>query len=111
MRYAFESGLPDPGLKQAFILDFLTGAAAAACLVQIIAPERIDDWGLPGRTFVAMRPHFWPIADKEEAGKTSGDGRLVSVYVWRVEIRWICTKWCICTDDNRTAVTSRDLAG
>ena len=60
MRYAFESGLPDPGLKQAFVLDFLTGAAAAACLVQIIAPDRIDDWGLPGRVFMTMRSHFWP---------------------------------------------------
>jgi hypothetical protein len=68
MRYAFESALPDPGLKEAFVLDFLTGAAAAACLVQIIAPERIDDWGLPGRIFSAMRPHFWPIADDEQAG-------------------------------------------
>jgi hypothetical protein len=68
MRYAFESGLPDPGLKQAFVLDFLTGAAAAVCLVQIIAPERIDDWGLPGRIFSAMRPHFWPTADDEQAG-------------------------------------------
>ena len=38
------------------------------CLVQIIAPERIDDWGLPGRIVSAMRPHFWPTADDEQAG-------------------------------------------
>ncbi len=68
MRYAFESGLPDPGLKQAFVLDFLTGSAAAACLVQIIAPERVDDWGLPGRIFMAMRPHFWSTASDEQVG-------------------------------------------
>jgi hypothetical protein len=36
--------------------------------VQIIAPERIDDWGLPGRIFMAMRSHFWPTADDEQAG-------------------------------------------
>ena len=59
LRYGVESGLPDPGLKEAFVLDFLTAAAACLCLVQIIAPHRIHDWGRPGQIFFACQDLFW----------------------------------------------------
>ncbi len=57
--YGVESGLPDPGLKEAFILDFLAAAVACLCLVQIIAPHRIHDWGRCGQIFFACQAFFW----------------------------------------------------
>ena len=59
LRYGVESGLPDPGLKEAFVLDFLTAMAACLCLVQIIAPHRIHEWGRPGQIFFACQEFFW----------------------------------------------------
>jgi hypothetical protein len=59
LRYGVESGLPDPGLKEAFVLDFLTAMEACLCLEQIIAPHRIHEWGRPGQIFFACQEFFW----------------------------------------------------
>ncbi len=59
LRYGVESRLPDPGLKEAFILDFLTAAAASLCLLQMVAPRRVPHWGRPGQILFACHEHFW----------------------------------------------------
>ena len=51
LRYAAETRLPDPALKQAFILDFLTAVNACLCLLQMVAPDRPEHRGRPGQIF------------------------------------------------------------
>jgi len=59
LRYAAETRLPDPALKQAFILDFLTAVNASLCLLQMVAPDRAEHWGRPGQIFFACDELFW----------------------------------------------------
>jgi hypothetical protein len=59
LRYAAETQLPDPALKQAFILDFLTAVNACLCLLQMVAPHRPEHWGRPGQIALACDDLFW----------------------------------------------------
>jgi hypothetical protein len=73
VRYAVESGLPDPGLKEAFVLDFLTAVAAAMCLVGIVAPHRSRAWGRAGEVCFAAKGLFWT-ADNDRCAPDSTFG-------------------------------------
>lgn len=59
LAYAVESRLPDPGLKLAFVLDFMTAALAALHIANIASPGNVLESGRPAQICIAAREFFW----------------------------------------------------
>lgn len=59
LSYAVETRLPDPGLKLAFVLDFMTVVLAALQIFIITSPESVIKNGRPARICMAAREFFW----------------------------------------------------
>lgn len=59
LRYAVESELPDPGLKQAFIFDLLTAEIAILTMMQVHTPGNLTANGDLLITFLALHEFFW----------------------------------------------------
>jgi hypothetical protein len=84
-RYAAESGLPDPGLKQAFILDFLTAQIAASVMMNIMHPESILENGRPARLFLSIYEFFWNDKIPETALNYNGNNEFELYLAPRLE--------------------------
>ena len=59
LAYALQSKLPDPGLKEAFIFDFLTAITASSLLMSHHSSGNIFKCGLPAYILKACKNFFW----------------------------------------------------
>jgi len=59
LAYAIQSKLPDPGLKEAFIFDFLTAVTASNILMGHHSPGNTLKCGMPASILNACKRFFW----------------------------------------------------
>jgi hypothetical protein len=66
LAYAVETNLPDPGLKQAFIFDFLSAINCSLVFMQTMSPGNIVENDEISRVFFLSQNFFWDEELKED---------------------------------------------